>query len=1202
MSFILLQSAKGGQLTKILLLASTPVMVLPDAHYTVIDDTAGKSPQYLRLHKDGDDLIITASGEKITAIENFFAHATNATFATDGSTLAAQTASGSLIHSSADASTIDMDAHSDRVWESHTPDAQTAPLFIANSLLIVGGVVAGGVALGALSSSGSSTTAPVSTDSDSTPVDSTAGHSGFVADGYIQGAQLYADTNGDGIADASELISGVVTNAEGVFTLPVDFVNTPLLALGGFNIDTGLPNTVVLSTPAGALVVNPLTTIVQHYLLAHPDKTRDDAEAAVQKALGIVLPEGATPTTYDPIAQKDVAAQKIAAQIVEIAAQAEATTPGSGTTVFTNLAALVETANTNVTPLALSDVTVVTRATAGIAGLDEEVNAAIASQNGKIDSGTQISDISEQQKAPIVSLTDDTGASQTDLVTRVGTLEVTGKLPDATLEYSISGGTSWTTSFTAKEGINTVDVRQVNAAGSQVSDITSLTFTYDTSKPSAPQVASTTAGSEINAAEATAGIIIAATLAGTGTVAGDSIELLSGASPYSAPKKHTLTAEDIDEGNVSFTLSKAELGKEGSQALTTRITDVAGNVDPGSPALEITLDTVFPTTPIINTVSDDNITNAAENSEGFNLTGTGEIGATVTVTGATLATGNTAVVNAEGHWSLAVAANELTANAVNNLSATQTDVAGNASTAGTTTLTTDTLVSAPTFDTISTDNLINVAENIGGFDLTGTGEIGATVTVKGATFAGGQSAVVAGNGTWTLAVLANELAANALNNLSAMQTDIAGNVSNAAASAVTTDYVAAAPVINTVSTDNVINAAENSAGFNLTGTGEVGATVTVIGATFAGSQTVVVAANGTWTLAVAANELTANAVNNISATQTDLAGNVSSASPTLALILDTLASTTTISAIAISDDTGTNNTDFYTQPAVQTITGTLSAGLVDGEVLYGSVDGGATWMDVTEKVNGTAISWNDATLAGTSSIQLKVTNPASNNGTVAIQEYELAPEAALAVVVFDMAHGVNSGHSGRVFNVDVEYMIYVLVDYYNPSFNKPANGSRLDATWGDWSGGENLGSDDVVVLVGMGGMIDLFTDHQYGLWNPISDGANWKVRDNGGNEFLKYRESIYRSEVQPYKDGGGRFYSNIVETVGLLSGVLYKQHDNHIRGFYTRYPTWTSHDVRMYEKRTLWTGTNVHRQYADIMDDHYLQAMPTHILTTQGLV
>ncbi|MFT5224826.1 MAG: hypothetical protein ACI8XX_000573, partial [Polaribacter sp.] len=654
------------------------------------------------------------------------------------------------------------------------------------------------------------------------------------------------------------------------------------------------------------------------------------------------------------------------------------------------------------------------------------------------------------------------------------------------------------------------------------------------------------------------------------------------------------------EGHWSLAVAANELTANAVNNLSATQTDVAGNASTAG-TTTLTTDTLV-SAPTFDTITTDNLINAAENSEGFNLTGTGEIGATVTVTGANLATGNTTVVDAEGRWSLAVAANELTANAVNNLSATQTDVAGNASTAGTTTLTTDTLVSAPTFDTISTDNLINVAENIGGFDLTGTGEIGATVTVKGATFAGGQSAVVAGNGTWTLAVLANELAANALNNLSAMQTDIAGNVSNAAASAVTTDYVAAAPVINTVSTDNVINAAENSAGFNLTGTGEVGATVTVIGATFAGSQTVVVAANGTWTLAVAANELTANAVNNISATQTDLAGNVSSASPTLALILDTLASTTTISAIAISDDTGTNNTDFYTQPAVQTITGTLSAGLVDGEVLYGSVDGGATWMDVTEKVNGTAISWNDATLAGTSSIQLKVTNPASNNGTVAIQEYELAPEAALAVVVFDMAHGVNSGHSGRVFNVDVEYMIYVLVDYYNPSFNKPANGSRLDATWGDWSGGENLGSDDVVVLVGMGGMIDLFTDHQYGLWNPISDGANWKVRDNGGNEFLKYRESIYRSEVQPYKDGGGRFYSNIVETVGLLSGVLYKQHDNHIRGFYTRYPTWTSHDVRMYEKRTLWTGTNVHRQYADIMDDHYLQAMPTHILTTQGLV
>ncbi|MCP4041656.1 MAG: hypothetical protein GY731_06825, partial [Gammaproteobacteria bacterium] len=67
----------------------------------------------------------------------------------------------------------------------------------------------------------------------------------------------------------------------------------------------------------------------------------------------------------------------------------------------------------------------------------------------------------------------------------------------------------------------------------------------------------------------------------------------------------------------------------------------------------------------------------------------------------------------------------------------------------------------------------------------------------------------------------------------------------------------------------------------------------------------------------------------------------------------------------------------------------LSTGLVGGEVLNGSVNGGTTWTDITAKVTGTAISWDGATLAGSSSIQFKVTDAAANDGDVAIQTYVL---------------------------------------------------------------------------------------------------------------------------------------------------------------------------------------------------------------------
>ncbi|MBF0462108.1 MAG: DUF4347 domain-containing protein, partial [Magnetococcales bacterium] len=124
-------------------------------------------------------------------------------------------------------------------------------------------------------------------------------------------------------------------------------------------------------------------------------------------------------------------------------------------------------------------------------------------------------------------------------------------------------------------------------------------------------------------------------------------------------------------------------------------------------------------------------------------------------------------------------------------------------------------------------------------------------------------------------------------------------------------------------------------------------------------------------------------------TYTDPAGNPGGAGTTPTISIDTLAPTTTINGIHISADTGTSATDFLTNTAAQTITGTLSTGLVAGEILYGSVDGGTTWANITAKAAGTAISWDGATLAGSSSIAFKVTDTAGNDGSIASQAYVL---------------------------------------------------------------------------------------------------------------------------------------------------------------------------------------------------------------------
>ena len=78
-------------------------------------------------------------------------------------------------------------------------------------------------------------------------------------------------------------------------------------------------------------------------------------------------------------------------------------------------------------------------------------------------------------------------AANTDHITNNGTLTVTPAEAGGTIQYSIDGGTTWTGSFTAAEGANTVEVRQVDAAGN-LGTAATLSFTLDTKAPAAPTV------------------------------------------------------------------------------------------------------------------------------------------------------------------------------------------------------------------------------------------------------------------------------------------------------------------------------------------------------------------------------------------------------------------------------------------------------------------------------------------------------------------------------------------------------------------------------------------------------------------------------------------------------------------------------------------------------------------------------------------
>jgi hypothetical protein len=153
----------------------------------------------------------------------------------------------------------------------------------------------------------------------------------------------------------------------------------------------------------------------------------------------------------------------------------------------------------------------------------------------------------------------------------------------------------------------------------------------------------------------------------------------------------------------------------------------------------------------------------------------------------------------------------------------------------------------------------------------------------------------------------------------------------------------------------------------------------------------------------------------------DAAGNVGTAA-TQNYELDTTAPTQNISGIDISADTGSSATDFLTSTASQTITGTLSANLGTGESLWGSIDGGVNYSDVSSSVTGTAISWPSATLSGSSSIKFQVRDSAGAGGTVATQSYVLdttAPTPTVATVSVTTSNGVTikSSEAGTAYLV-----------------------------------------------------------------------------------------------------------------------------------------------------------------------------------------
>ncbi|WP_230964188.1 beta strand repeat-containing protein, partial [Burkholderia stagnalis] len=371
--------------------------------------------------------------------------------------------------------------------------------------------------------------------------------------------------------------------------------------------------------------------------------------------------------------------------------------------------------------------------------------------------------------APGVALTTDSGSSASDHVTNVGTLNLTGVETGATVEYSIDGGHTWNTSFSATEGLNDVQIRQTDIAGN-TSSATSFSFTLDTSA-TAPGVALTTD----SGSSASDHVTNVGTLNLTGVETGATVE-------YSIDGGHTW--------NTSFSAT------EGLNDVQIRQTDIAGNTSSAT-SFSFTLDTSA-TAPGVALTTDsgssasDHVTNVGT----LNLTGV-ETGATVEYSTDGGHTWNTSFSAVEG---------------LNDVQVRQTDIAGNTSSATSFSFTLDTSATAPgvALTTDSGSSASDHVTNVGTLNLTGV-ETGATVEYS-----------IDGGHTWNTSFSAVE----GLNDVQVRQTDIAGNTSDPTSFSFTLDTFAAAPGV-ALTTDSGSSASDhvtNVGTLNLSGV-ETGATV-----------------------------------------------------------------------------------------------------------------------------------------------------------------------------------------------------------------------------------------------------------------------------------------------------------------------------------------------------------------------------------------